>query len=213
MSIRFISARHTHISIQHSNLHIFSYSFSDTLVHFKTLPHLPQTSSYSTHNNNSESHIQLSELYASIIHNEVLNIPHPPSRRRGISTSESVLPFLQSISHTPTPTRTYAYIHEEPLLTIIPPTATGPSIRTRSGITKQPSDSIIGSGSRGCLIAADGRLPPRSGLGDGLGIRLGGIGPAKSGSRGSKGGRWWLPITDGQSRRRGPERWGVSDWE
>lgn len=69
------------------------------------------TSSYSPHNNNSESHIQLSGFYASIIHNEVLNISHPPSRRHGISTSESVLPFLQSICHTPTPTRTYSYIH------------------------------------------------------------------------------------------------------
>lgn len=46
----------THISNQHSHLHIFSYFFfSDTLVHFKTLPHLPQASSYSTYNNDFES--------------------------------------------------------------------------------------------------------------------------------------------------------------
>lgn len=134
-------------------------------------------------------HIQLSELYASIIHNEVLNIPHPPSRRRGISTSESVLPFLQSISHTPTPTRTYAYIHKEPLLTKSPPQPQGPPSEQGQGSPSNPQTASSPAGAGGAPSQPTGGFLPGQGSGTGSGSGSGASGlPSQQGGGGAAGG-------------------------
>lgn len=151
----------------------------------------------------------LPPIYKSSIHNEVLDLHHPPPRRSSVSTSESVLPFPKVYVSTYT-TPAHPHITSEGKETYKQKTATGPSVRTRSGITKQPSDSIIAS--RGCAaVAADGRLATgRSGLRLGVGVveprpggeRRGAVGARRStGGSGGSGGRrrWWFSI-NGQSR-------------
>lgn len=76
--------------------------FSDTHCAILGLQHkLPQQTQNNNNYYTSDDHTSTPPCitHTSIIHNEVLNGPHPPPRRPGISTSESVPPFLQSVYH------------------------------------------------------------------------------------------------------------------
>lgn len=183
-----ISARHTHLNSAFPT----SISFlTPSVIPFRILRlyriyhkqvHIPPTTT------TSNLYIQLSELQASIIHNEVLNIPHPPSRRHGISTSESVLPFLQSIYHTPTPTCTYAYTHKEPLLTKFTLQPQGPPSEQGQGSPSNPQTASSPAGAGGAPSQPTGGFLPGQGSGTGSGSGSGASGLPSQGAGGAAGG-------------------------
>ena len=211
MSFKLILARHT--SIQHFHLHLIIFPSS------VIPPPLCILGPY--HISRKQAYIPTTISSSSLqLHFPRLE-PHPLYTMKfstililplAAVASAQVSPCPPSLQSVYLPHKTS---HGEPKTnkTLSPPPAAGPSVRTNAGITKQRSDSVIASGSRGCPVAADGRLPPVAGDGIGLSPRLGGIGPAKPQGQRRAGGSsgWWLSL-DGQSRR-GPERWGFPEWE